>query len=119
MKRSARFLFIFFFCVVDILLYLLAQTGGGDYFGEVEILHCPIFHGVETCPQGDLEFAVTDITDAYVFSEAVDNLVDYADTYNHLDGLRLVCEHIRERGRNLTVVNAVLVSLYAPERGHV
>lgn len=64
------------------MLYLLAQTGGGDYFGEVEILHCPIFHGVETCPQGDLEFAVTDITDAYVFSEPVDNLVDYADAYN-------------------------------------
>lgn len=54
LKRSARFLFIFFFCVVDILLYLLAQTGGGDYFGEVEILHCPIFHGVEAHPQSDL-----------------------------------------------------------------
>lgn len=70
-------------------------------------------------PQSDFEFAVPDITDAYVFSEPVDNLVDYADAYNHLDGLRLVCEHIWERGRNLAVVNAVLVSLYAPERGHV
>ena len=59
------------------------------------------------------------ISAAYVFSEPVDNLIDYADAYNHLDGLRLVCEHIWERGGNLAVVNAVLVSLYAPERGHV
>lgn len=101
------------------MLYLLAQTGRGNYFGEVDILHRPIFHGVEAHPQGDLEFAVPDITDAYVFSEPVDNLVDYAAAYNHLDGLRLVCEHIRERGRNLAVVDAVFVALYVPERGHV
>ena len=109
----------YFFAALLRLSLIFSRRPAGETI-SAKLRYCiPIFHGVEAHPQGDLEFAVPDITDAYVFSEPVDNLVDYADAYNHLDGLRLVCEHIRERGRNLAVVNAVLVSLYAPERGHV